>query len=170
MTDGHSSADCTTYSTYSTYQRLSKYRELKLCTQCTSPKHASGPYCPASKSGPGGLFKVCKYCKSDNHVAALCNNRKSTPPTIANVCLSTNVGQKSNFLLPILSIKLQVRSGCVVTRVGYETKKILAPFLKVVYDDENQKKKKKVKNFKWICPLRANLYTVLILGMISWWF
>merc|ERR1711895_296051 len=49
------------------------------------------------------------------HVAALCNNRKTTTTAINNVCLSTNVGQKSNYLLPILSIKLQGKSGCVVT-------------------------------------------------------
>ena len=75
--DGHNSNDCNVYATYQ--QRISKCKELKLCTQCTSPKHSPGPSCPASKKGPGGLYKFCKYCNSDKHVAALCNVKKSTP-------------------------------------------------------------------------------------------
>ena len=50
---------------------MDKCKELNLCTQCTSPNHPAGPLCPASKTGPGGLYKVCKYCKSNNHVPAL---------------------------------------------------------------------------------------------------
>ena len=110
VTDGHNSVDCTTYATHQ--QRLDKCRELKLCTQCTSPNHTPGPLCPASKTGPGGLYKVCKYCSSNRHVAALCKNRKST--LSANVCLSSHGGQESNFLLPIISIKFRSKSGCVV--------------------------------------------------------
>ena len=78
VADSHNSVDCTIYATYQ--QRLGKCGELKLCTQYTSPKHASDPFFfAASKTGPGGLFKVCKYCKSDKHVAGLCNNKNPHP-------------------------------------------------------------------------------------------
>ena len=111
--DGHISDDCTIFATYQ--QRINRCGVKKLCVQCTSPDHIPGPYCPASKKGPGGLYKVCKYSRSDNHVASLCKNKKSAVPVQNNVCLSTNIGQKSNFLLPILSITFKGRSGRVAT-------------------------------------------------------
>ena len=109
--DGHSSVDCTTFTTYQ--QRIEKCEELKLCIQCSSPYHSVGPLCPASKTGPGGLYRACKYCSSLSHVAALCNNTK---PTIsANVCLSSHGGEKSKFLLPIIKVKFESRSGRTVS-------------------------------------------------------
>ena len=71
-----------------------------------------GPLCPPSKTGPGGFYRVFEYIFCTNHVAALCKNRKFT--LSANVCLSSHGGQESNFLLPIISIKFQSRSGGVV--------------------------------------------------------
>ena len=103
--DGHTSNDCTIYATYQ--QRINRCGVKKLCVQCTSPDHISGPYCPASKKGPGGLYQVCKYCTKFVNIA-----KKSAVPVQNNVCLSTNTGQKSKFLLPILSITFKGRSGC----------------------------------------------------------
>ena len=60
VVDGHSSVNCTIYGTYQ--QRFDRCEELKLCVQCTNPNHAAGPLCPGSKTGSGGLYKICKYC------------------------------------------------------------------------------------------------------------
>ena len=115
--DGHTSDDCTIYATYQ--QRINRCGVKKLCVQCTSPDHIPGPYCPASKKGPGGLYQVCKYCTKFVNIA-----KKSAVPVqnnvclstnTNNVCLSTNTGQKSSFLLPILSITFKGRSGRVTT-------------------------------------------------------
>ena len=110
VVDGHSSIDCTLYVTYQ--QRFDRCEELELCVQCTNPNHVAGPLCPGSKTGSGGLYKICKYCNSSRHVAALCEIKK--PTTSANVCLSSHGEQEANFLLPVVSFKFQSRSGRVV--------------------------------------------------------
>ena len=109
--DQHNSVDCPTYATYQT--RFEKCKELHLCLQCTSPQHKVGPECPASKTGPGSLYKDCRYCGKRNHVSAIC--KKLKPPLPVHACLSTHVGRKSNFLLPILAIKFEGRGGRTVT-------------------------------------------------------
>ena len=111
VTDGHNSVDCPTFNSFQT--RMDKCKELHLCTQCTSPSHQGGSDCPGNKTGQGSLYRACKYCGSTKHVAAVCKKLKS--PLSTNVCLSTNVGKQSNFLLPILSITFKGRSGRTVS-------------------------------------------------------
>ena len=75
MTDGHSSIDCTTYATY-------QKRILNVLVHIFQPLKR--------------VLEVCKYCKG--------KNRKLAIPVQTHVCLSTNIDQKSNFLLPIMYI------------------------------------------------------------------
>ena len=111
VTNGHNSVDCPTFNSFQT--RMDKCKELHLCTQCTNPSHQGGPDCPGNKTGPGSLYRDCKYCGSSKHVSAICKKLKN--PLSTNVCLSTNVGKQSNFLLPILSITFKGRSGRTVS-------------------------------------------------------
>ena len=102
--DGHSNLHCTNFLTYD--DRIKKCLELKLCKYCTSLKHDSSR-CPGLQNK---MYKPCKFCNSRQHVGALCSQR--TPKsTDNNACLSTSIGQKSNYLLPVMSIKMQSRGG-----------------------------------------------------------
>ena len=101
--DGHSNLFCTNFATYQ--DRVKKCKELKICHNCTSVKHEPSN-CPGLKNN---LYKSCKFCNSRQHVAALCSKRPL--PTLNNACLSTGIGHKSNYLLPVISITMQGRGG-----------------------------------------------------------
>ena len=103
--DGHSNVSCPNFVSYD--DRIKKCKELKICHNCTSPKHDPDK-CPGLQDK---LFKACKFCKSRKHVGALCPQRTMLKPTNTNACLSTSIGQKSNYLLPVLSITMQSRGG-----------------------------------------------------------
>ena len=103
--DGHSNLFCPNFPSYE--DRVKKCKELKLCHNCTSVKHDASS-CPGLQNK---LFKACKFCNSRQHVGALCSKRLNPKPTSNNACLSTGLGCKSNYLLPVLSITMQGRGG-----------------------------------------------------------
>ena len=101
--DGHSNLFCPNFPTHD--DRIKKCKELKLCHNCTSIKHEPSN-CPGLQDK---LFKSCKFCNSRKHVAALCSKR--VVPTLNNACLSTGIGHKSNYLLPVISVTMQGKGG-----------------------------------------------------------
>merc|ERR1712240_658686 len=80
---------------------------MRLCNTCTSAKHDFSK-CPGLQNK---LYRPCKICNSRQHVAAMCSQRAPLKPTINNACLSTDIGHKSNYLLPVCSITMQSREG-----------------------------------------------------------
>ena len=56
----------------------------------------------------------CKKCRSAGHVAAMCNNFKPAKQEHTNVCLSTNIQNLSNYLLPILRIQMKGHNGKLI--------------------------------------------------------
>ena len=111
--DAHNSVDCTNFVTYKA--RMEKVKEFDLCPQCTSPRHKVDR-CPGTLSE---LYRYCRYCNSKVHVAALCPKAKNPLPVHA--CLSTHVGQKSKYLLPVLSIMFQGKGGGVTFNALVDT-------------------------------------------------
>ena len=103
--DGHSNLHCPNYLSYD--DRVKQCINIKICKFCTSLKHDSDK-CPGLQNR---LYKACKFCNSKQHVGALCANRSVVKPTNNNACLSTSIGQKSRFLLPVISIAMQGRDG-----------------------------------------------------------
>ena len=105
--DGHSSVHCESY--VSQQERINRCNELELCTKCTHPSHKSDN-CPGNQNK---LYYECKFCKGKNHVAALCSQRKVTKKPVHNnhACLSTGVGQQSNYLLPVISMVFEGQGG-----------------------------------------------------------
>ena len=106
--DGHSNLYCTTYDTYE--KRKDRCLALGLCLQCTSLKHSTDDcYGKLNK-----LFNPCRFCKAHNHVGAMCQKRTSYSPkgsAITRVCLSTEVEDCSNFLLPVFTIVMEGPNG-----------------------------------------------------------
>ena len=107
--DGHSSLYCANF--VSVEARIKKCKELKICIYCTSSKHDESK-CPGLRNK---MFKPCKFCQSYKHVSAMCPQCVVPKPTLNNACLSTNAGQKSNYLLPVLAITMQSREGPKIT-------------------------------------------------------
>ena len=111
QTDGHSSLYCPKYNTYK--DRVDRCKQIKICIHCTSVYHPIGS-CPGLKNE---LKRGCKYCNSRTHVTCLCPQGRfiSFAKRLDNhVCLSTDVGNKSNYLLPVLSLKMRVHGGPLV--------------------------------------------------------
>ena len=107
--NGHSNLHCPNFLTCD--DRIKKCKELKICIYCTSLKHDS-ENCQGLQDK---LWKACKFCNSRQHIGALCPKRTISKPINTNACLSTSVGQQSNYLLPVLSITMQGREGKQVT-------------------------------------------------------
>ena len=113
--NGHSNLHCPNY--LSCEDRIKKCKELKICFHCSSLKHDASA-CPGLQHR---LYRACKFCGSKQHIAALCSKRAAVVPNVIPkptqnyACLTTNVGQKSNFLLPVLSITMQGRGGEKIT-------------------------------------------------------
>ena len=103
--DGHTSLHCSNFPTYDI--RIKKCNDMRLCNTCTSAKHDFSK-CPGLQNK---LYRPCKICNSRQHVAAMCSQRVPLKPTITNACLSTDIGHKSNYLLPVCSITMQSREG-----------------------------------------------------------
>ena len=112
--DGHSSLYCPQYTTHK--DRVDRCNQLKICRHCTSVNHPIGS-CPGLNNE---LRKNCKFCNSKTHVGCLCPQgrfisfAKTARRLQNNVCLNTNVGDKSNYLLPVLSLKMRVHGGPMV--------------------------------------------------------
>ena len=86
----HSMYKCVKYPNLDS--RISRCRELKLCTSCTSTRHIESS-CPKS------LEYACNICSQKTHIAALCPKMKSKV-SVYNTCVSTE-----NFL-PTVTVKL----------------------------------------------------------------
>ena len=108
LSDAHNSLHCNNYTTHKV--RMDRVKELQLCPNCTSPDHKVD-VCYGTKKN---LFRSCKYCSSKEHVAALCPKYEKTSQSV-HACLSTHIGQKSNYLLPVITVVLQNRCGSKVT-------------------------------------------------------
>ena len=101
--NGHTNLYCPNYLTCDA--RIKKCKELKICIHCTSLRHES-EHCHGLQNK---LWKPCKFCSSKGHTSALCPKRVVSKPMNTYACLSTSAGQKSNYLLPVLSITMQGR-------------------------------------------------------------
>ena len=53
----------------------------------------------------------CRICRSRAHVAAMCDNKKIVKTEQTNVCLSTNLQNQFNYLLPIILMQMQGHDG-----------------------------------------------------------
>lgn len=107
--DGHTSSFCRTYDTLASRQK--RCVELSLCGFCTLSTHPSDSCFGKTNQ----LRYPCKLCKSPAHVAALCDQRKPfLKAEQTNVCLSTNLQNQSNYLLPIVAIQMQGHNGSKV--------------------------------------------------------
>ena len=109
--DGHSSLFCPQYTTFK--DRVDRCNKLKICSYCTSVNHPIGS-CPGLNNE---LRKNCRFCNSKKHVGCLCPQGRFisfAKRLDNNVCLSTNVGNKSKYLLPVLSLKMRVHGGPMV--------------------------------------------------------
>ena len=107
--NGHTNLYCPNYLTCDA--RIKKCKELKICIHCTSLRHES-EHCHGLQNK---LWKPCKFCSSKGHTSALCPKRVVSKPMNTYACLSTSAGQKSNYLLPVLSITMQGRGGKKIT-------------------------------------------------------
>lgn len=104
--DGHANAYCKIYPTHDS--RKARCIELGLCSLCTLPNHTADK-CYGKNNK---LRYPCKRCHSAGHVAAMCDNAKGNfKQEQTNVCLSTNMQSLSNYLLPILKIKMKGHNG-----------------------------------------------------------
>ena len=102
--EGHSNVYCPKFVTLA--ERLEKCKKLGICSKCTSIRHPIGS-CPGNHNN---LLRPCRFCNSREHVASLCpkgNFSQLAQRTLNNVCLSNDIGDRSNFLLPILTIGMQ---------------------------------------------------------------
>ena len=109
--DGHSSLFCPQYTTFK--DRVDRCNQLKICSNCTSINHPIGS-CPGLNNN---LKRNCRFCNSRKDVGCLYPQGRFVrfaQKLDTNVCLSTDVGNKSNYLLPVLSIKMQGHGGPVV--------------------------------------------------------
>ena len=102
---------CPKYTTL--VERVEKCKKLGICVKCTSIKHPIGS-CPGNQNN---LFRQCRFCQSRAHVASLCPKdnfvlgSQRTQQTLNNVCLITDIGDQSKFLLPVLTIQMQAYGG-----------------------------------------------------------
>ena len=104
-TDGHASSYCRTYAKLEARQK--KCVELGLCSLCTKSTHTT-----ESCYGKNNKLNFpCRICKSRAHVAAMCDNKKVVKTEQTHVCLSTNLQNQSNYLLPIISMQMQGHDG-----------------------------------------------------------
>ena len=106
--DGHSNLYCTTYDTYEKIK--DRCSNLGLCLHCTSLKHSTD----ACYGKQNKLYNPCRFCKSNQHVGAMCQKRNNYVPkgtAITKVCLSTGVEDCSNFLLPVFSVVMEAPNG-----------------------------------------------------------
>ena len=102
--DGHANSYCKLYATLDDRKRRCK--DLGLCALCTQPNHSTDKCFGVSNK----LKYPCKVCNSRGHVSAMCDKVKKSVESV-NVCLSTNVENASNYLLPILRIKMKGHNG-----------------------------------------------------------
>ena len=107
--DGHANAYCKYYPNHET--RKARCIELGLCSLCTLPNHTSDKCFGKNNK----LRYPCKRCQSAGHVAAMCDNAKSNlKQAQTNVCLSTNIQNLSNYLLPILKLQMKGHNGKLI--------------------------------------------------------
>ena len=105
--DGHTSSYCKAYA--SLEARLKKCKELGLCVLCTQSNHnVESCFGKTNK-----LRYPCRSCNTHRHVTAMCDKAKVKTES-TNVCLSTSLKDQSNYLLPILAIRMQGHNGKVV--------------------------------------------------------
>lgn len=77
----HSMLQCAIYPSHQA--RVTRCTELKICSKCTSSKHA-GVECTAK------LDFDCKFCNERRHISALCP-RQQSQGVLSNVCLHSSV-------------------------------------------------------------------------------
>ena len=91
---GHTMLHCKKYPDYRS--RINRCRELKICFACSSQNHCK-------KDCKKQLDFPCIFCKTNNHISALCASY--SPKVETNFCLnSANSGR--TFLLPSLTVTL----------------------------------------------------------------
>ena len=108
-TDGHTNSFCKSYPDLAS--RKARCKELGVCSLCTLPNHTTDKC-----FGKTNILRYpCKRCQSSSHVAAMCDKFKPFfKQENTNVCLSTNIQNFSNYLLPILRIKMKGHNGKLI--------------------------------------------------------
>ena len=106
IADGHTDASCHNY--VSRDQRLARCKELSLCQLCASATHKEDS-CLGKQNK---LFYYCKVCGSRGHAKSLCPDPRA--PENNYVCLNTGSKQLTNYLLPVISIRMRSGSGSSV--------------------------------------------------------
>ena len=102
--EGHSMAGCSKYKNHTA--RISRCKELKLCTHCSSNKHTSDD-CYGKNNK---LSFPCKTCQSKKHIGALCPDLP--PVTGLHVSLNTELKEQP-FMLPIVNVTILSGNKCV---------------------------------------------------------
>ena len=106
--DGHASSYCKAYASLEARQK--RCVEIGLCSLCTQSNHLTDSCFGKSNK----LRFPCKNCNSQKHVLAMCDQKRVTRFENTNVCLSTNLQKQSNYLLPILAMRMQGHNGKVI--------------------------------------------------------
>ena len=108
---GHSMFHCRKYSSHVT--RVNRCKEIKLCSLCTSSKHAMDG-CPRK------LDYKCNVCNANDHISALCPKFQLLKSN-TNCCLLSNVEGTGTYLLPTISVKVSRGSHSAVLRCLLDT-------------------------------------------------
>merc|ERR1712121_83770 len=103
-------------------QRLARCKDLSLCQLCASATHKEDN-CLGKQNK---LFYYCKVCGSRSHAKSLCPDPRAANPTNIStnnyVCLNTGSTQLTNYLLPVISIRMRSGSGpCVSFNALFDT-------------------------------------------------
>ncbi len=97
---GHTMNKCTRYKTVK--ERCNRLEELNLCNKCSSDKHKTNA-CPGNENK---LFFECFYCKTKQHISAVCPKVQNTKLTSTNIYVNESFRNNQPFLLPIMEIKI----------------------------------------------------------------
>ena len=106
--DGHANSYCKVYASYK--DRRSRCEELGLCSLCTLPNHSTDKCLGKSNK----LKYPCKLCKSNKHCTAMCEKAYAAKQEQTNVCLSTDMENVSNYLMPIFRVQMKGHNGKLI--------------------------------------------------------